>query len=192
MSADLTQIYRAFAFNNAWANHRLLGACAALTQRDFVVERSGFFPSLQKLLNHIYVIDLFYVDALEGGTLGPRAWDNAVPCPELAELTIVQKAVDRRLIAFCKALTALNHIVRVNRGDRIQTERCDRVLMHLFQHQIHHRGRAHTLLAGTSTPPPQLDEFFLSDDKPLRTVDFSHLGWTEDQVWGSPAPDLGA
>ena len=66
------QTYRAFAYNNAWANHRLLNACAELTQGEFEAERAGFFPSLQGTLNHIYVVDLFYVDALEGGWLGPR------------------------------------------------------------------------------------------------------------------------
>src|SRR5262249_41049005 len=61
MSAGLLQTYRAFAHNNAWANHRLLGACAALSQEQFEAERTSFFPSLQLTLNHIYVIDLFYV-----------------------------------------------------------------------------------------------------------------------------------
>ena len=30
MSVGLVQTYRAFAYNNAWANHRLLGACESL------------------------------------------------------------------------------------------------------------------------------------------------------------------
>jgi len=66
MFVGLVQTYRAFAYNNAWANYRLLGACAELTQGDFEAERTSFFPSLQATLNHIYEIDLFYVDALEG------------------------------------------------------------------------------------------------------------------------------
>jgi len=72
MPAGFAQTYRAFAYNNAWANHRLLTACANLSQEDFETERTGFFPTLQRTLNHIYVIDLFYVDALEGGWLGPQ------------------------------------------------------------------------------------------------------------------------
>src|SRR3982751_7025545 len=74
MCVGLVQTHRAFAYNNAWANHRLLGACAELTQDEFEAERTGFFPSLQATLNHIYVIDLVYVDALEGGWLGSKAW----------------------------------------------------------------------------------------------------------------------
>jgi uncharacterized damage-inducible protein DinB len=42
------------------------------------------------------------------------------------------------------------------------------VLNHLFVHQIHHRGQVHAMLAGTSVKPPQLDEFFLAQDEPLR------------------------
>jgi len=186
MPADLVQTYRAFAYNNAWANHRLLTACAALSQQDFEAERTGFFPSLQMTLNHIYVIDLFYVDALEGGWLGPKAWENDVPCPSLGELKAAQGAIDRRLIAVCDALTPalLEGIVRVNRNTRVQTERCDRLLMHLFQHQIHHRGQAHAMLSATDVAPPQLDEFFSIAEAPLRAAEFKDLGWTEEMIWG--------
>ena len=44
MFVGLVQTHRAFAYNNAWANHRLLGACAELTQGEFEAERTGFFP----------------------------------------------------------------------------------------------------------------------------------------------------
>ncbi|HXW64983.1 MAG TPA: DinB family protein [Burkholderiaceae bacterium] len=187
MPAGFVQTYRAFAYNNAWANYRLLTACANLNQDDFEAERIGFFPSLQKTLNHIYIIDLFYVDALEGGLLGPKAWENAVPCPSPAELKRAQTAVDKRLIAVCNTLTPelLGSVVRVNRDARIQTERRDRLLMHLFQHQIHHRGQAHAMLSATAVRPPQLDEFFPIAEAPLRAIEFHSLGWTEDTVWGA-------
>jgi uncharacterized damage-inducible protein DinB len=186
MSVGLVQTYRAFGYNNAWANHRLLGACAELSQAEFESERTGFFPSLQRTLNYIYVIDLFYVDALEGGWLGPRAFENPVPFPVVAELSQAQASIDRRFIAVCDALTPalLDGDVRINRGSRIQIERRDRMLMHLIQHQIHHGGQAHAMLSGTGVPPPQLDEFFSADEAPLRMPEFSDLGWTEETVWG--------
>ncbi len=187
MPADLVQTYRAFAHNNAWANHRLLSACAALSPGEFEAERTGFFPSLQRTLNHIYVIDLFYIDALEGGWLGPAAWRNEVPYPSLPDLKLAQAAMYRRLIAVCDALTPalLDVDVRINRDTRVQTERRDRLLMHLFQHQIHHRGQAHVMLSGTSVAPPQLDEFFSAGEAPRRAAEFADLGWTEDTVWKS-------
>jgi uncharacterized damage-inducible protein DinB len=191
MPAGLVQTYRAFAYNNAWANERLLNACANLDRRDFEAERTGFFPSLQMTLNHIYVVDVFYVDALEGGWLGPAAWENPVPHPTLAGLKRAQAAVDERLIAVCNALTpdALDGIVRVNRNPQVQTERRDRLLMHLFQHQIHHRGQAHAMLSGTAAEPPQLDEFFSIAEAPLRAIELERLGWTEETIWGhDPGP----
>jgi uncharacterized damage-inducible protein DinB len=186
MPASFVQTYRAFAYNNAWANYRLLAACTNLTQEDFEAERTGFFPSLQMTLNHIYVVDLFYVDALEGGWLGPTAWENPAPYPSLLELKPAQAAIDKRLIAVCNALTPdlLGSVVRVNRGSRVQTERRDRLLMHLFQHQIHHRGQVHAMLCGTPIEPPQLDEFFSIAEAPLRAGEFDKLGWTEEIVWG--------
>ena len=104
MPASLPLALRAMAYNNAWANHRLLSACAGLTQAEFEAPRTGFFPSIQATLNHILIIDRFYVDALEGGTLGPAAWADRIPCPTLSALHAEQVAVDRRLIAWCDSL----------------------------------------------------------------------------------------
>jgi uncharacterized damage-inducible protein DinB len=186
MPASLLGTFRAMARNNAWANHRLLAACAALTPAEFEAPRVGFFPSIKATLNHILVIDWFYVDALEGGWLGPQAWADREPCATVADLQRQQSAVDSRLIAQCDALdeAALNSDVRVNRGDApVQVERRDRLLLHLFQHAVHHRGQAHTMLAATSVTPPQLDEFFPALDAPLRAAEFAELGWTEATVW---------
>jgi uncharacterized damage-inducible protein DinB len=185
MAASLHRALLAMAYNNAWANHRLLSACAALTQEEFAAPRTGFFPSIQATLNHILVIDRFYVDALEGGTLGPAAWADPIPCPTLDALCPAQAAVDRRLIAWCDALDAdgPDRIIRVHRGTHVQTERADRLLLHLFQHQVHHRGQAHAMLSATRVAPPQLDEFFPRAEAPLREREFSELGWTEATVW---------
>jgi uncharacterized damage-inducible protein DinB len=185
MPASHLQTMRAFAYNNAWANHRLLSACAELSQAEFEAKGTSFFPSIRATLNHILVIDRFYVDALEGGTLGPAAWANELPCTDVAELKQAQGAVDRRLIAFCDSLGEkdLDKIIRVHRGTRVQEERCDRLLMHLFQHDIHHRGQAHAMLSGTGVKPPQLDEFFSIGEAPLRAAEFAELGWTEAAIW---------
>ena len=186
MPASLVGSYRAMARNNAWANHRLLTACAELTQEEFEAARTGFFPSIKATLNHILVVDWFYVDGLEGGWLGPKAWADRTPCATVAELQREQAAVDRRLIEVCEALTegSLSGTVRLNRDTRVQTERRDRLLLHLCQHQIHHRGQAHAMLSGTSVKPPQLDEFYSVAEAPLRAREFAALGWTEEMVWG--------
>jgi len=178
---DPVRVFRKLARNNALANHRLHAACAALKPGELAAPGVSFFPSLRATLNHILIIDWFYVDALEGGTLGPAAWADAEPCLDLSSLTTAQRAVDQRLMAFCEALTpaGLAAPVHVHRATRIQQDRCDDILSHLFQHQTHHRGQAHALLSGTSVRPPQLDEFIVGDDAPARGDDLAAFGWSE-------------
>jgi uncharacterized damage-inducible protein DinB len=187
MTASFAGAFRAMAHNNAWANHRLLTACTALDDAAFHAERVSFFPSLWATLNHILVVDWFYVDALEGGSLGYAAFEDETPFATVAALHGAQRAVDDRLIAVCDALTAasLDEDVRVSRGERVQLERRDRLLLHLFEHQIHHRGQAHAMLAGTDVKPPQLDEFFSAGEAPLRAREFEELGWSEEGIWGA-------
>ncbi|TCH99000.1 damage-inducible protein DinB [Roseococcus sp. SYP-B2431] len=188
MSAYPAALYfAAQARHNAWANHRLLTACAQLSQAEFEATRISFFPSVKATLNHILIIDRFYVDAMEGGTLGHAAFADHEPCATLAELRREQAALDSRLIAWCEALDDLGHIVEVHRGPRIQRERADRLLLHLFGHDIHHRGQVHAMLSGTSVKPPQLDEFFSVGEAPLRAAEFAELGWTERDIWPDQA-----
>lgn len=193
--SDALLPYRAMAYNNAWANHRLHAACAALDQAEFRAPRTGFFPSLSLTLNHILCIDRFYIDAMEGGTLGPAAWADQEPHRTLPELRAAQHALDRRLIARVEATdeTGLSAIVAVHRGTRIQHERLDRLFLHLIQHQVHHRGQAHAMLSGTAVRPPQLDEFYSAGETPLRAAEFAQLGFSEHGIWGEagqapPAP----
>jgi len=165
-SEPLVAHFRAMARNNAWANDRLLGACALLTAAEFAAPRVGFFPSLRATLNHILRVDLYYIDALE--EVG-RGCATAPPPPDIAmprALRQAQARADRRLIAFCDGLASadLTRAVVTDRGTPMP-ERIDRLLAHLFQHQIHHRGQAHAMLAGARVPPPQLDEFFLEYDR---------------------------
>jgi uncharacterized damage-inducible protein DinB len=185
MASGAGLYFLAMARNNAWANHRLLKACAQLSPVEFAAERTSFFPSIVATYNHILTVDWFYVDALEGGSLGPRAWENEIPCPDFAELQAAQKAVDLRLIAVCDAQddAALARPVHMNRSNHIQVDRTDRVLLHLFEHQVHHRGQVHAMMSGTNVPPPQLDEFFCAGEAVLRSDDFAALGWREEDVW---------
>lgn len=170
--------FRKAARNNAWANDRLLRACAELSEADFRAERTSFFPSLYETLNHSLSVDLYYLDMLEEGGRGLSVFDEFLPLPA-PELRDAQLASDRRLIAFCDARdeAALSRLVPTDRGeDGMVQERIDDLLAHLFQHQIHHRGQAHAMLAGTRIAPPQLDEYFLVFDARRRAADLAALG----------------
>ena len=61
-----------------------------------------------------------------------------------------------------------------------------RVLAHLFVHQVHHRGQVHDLLSQTAVAPPQLDEFFLSQDASRRAEEMTALALSEPAGVGRP------
>ena len=82
----ITHYFYAMAVNNACANERLLRACSTLDQGDFEARRTGFFPSIKLTLNHILIVDWFYLDALEKGGLGRSVFEPEVPCATLEEL----------------------------------------------------------------------------------------------------------
>jgi uncharacterized damage-inducible protein DinB len=193
--SPLAHHFFTMACNNAWANHRLLTACGRLSQAEFVAPRTSFFPSLKATLNHNLTVDWYYVDALERAFRheppnrdAARYFEPAEPFATCAQLAAEQRAVDRRLVAACAALTddALAAAVPVMRRTGMETENATRLLAHLFQHQIHHRGQAHAMLAGTPVKPPQLDEFFCANEVRLRAAELAELGLSEAAVWGEP------
>jgi uncharacterized damage-inducible protein DinB len=194
MPKDLAHHFATMAYNNAWSNHRLLSAIGRLSQEDFVAKRTSFFPSIAATLNHNVTVDWYYVDAIERGLRGQpvtpdarKFFNPAEPFAQCGALHAAQRAVDRRLVDLCVALTpdALDTPVALLRGSgAIEHESTARTLAHLFQHQIHHRGQAHAMLAGTVVAPPQLDEFFCANEAHLRAAELAELGYSEAQIWG--------
>jgi uncharacterized damage-inducible protein DinB len=181
------------ACNNAWANHRLLKACARLSQDEFIAPRTSFFPSIKATLNHILTVDWFYIDALERELRGDVPHPNhqvffepEEPFDSCAPLQSAQSRADRTLIHYCSQLRddELDRYVTILRPTGGQRDTRTRLLAHLFEHQIHHRGQVHAMLAGTAVRPPQLDEFFLQGEAQLRAADFAEMGWSEAAIWG--------
>lgn len=183
------------AVNNLWANHRLLRACAMLTDAALSAPRVGYFPSILLTLNHNLTVDWYYVSAMERAAAGQpvdpdalRVFEPRAPFDRLVPLEEAQRAVDRRLLTLCRGLSDafLYGQVAVQRGGgHVAVEPTLRLIQHLFQHQVHHRGQVHTMLSGTEVPPPQLDELFCAGDAERRAADLAELGLTEDDIWGS-------
>jgi uncharacterized damage-inducible protein DinB len=192
MRSTLSHHFATMAYNNAWSNHRLLNACAKLSQSDFAAARVSFFPSIKATLNHIVTVDWYYIDALERALAGRAPnrepdgfFEPEEPFDTCAEVSAAQHDADRRLVAACTPLTdaQLDLPVPVMRRNGLESESATRLLAHLFQHQIHHRGQVHAMLAGTPVKPPQLDEFFCANEAHLRAAELAELGYSEAMIW---------
>lgn len=189
---SLARHFASEAHNNAWANHRLLAACCRLSQEAFAAPRTGFFPSIRATLNHILTVDWFYLEILERSLarLAPAAdpgrhFRPEEPFEACADISREQHAADKRLIAICEGLdrAAMARPVLLPRRDGVHRDSVERILAHLFQHDIHHRGQVHAMLSGTSVKPPQLDEFYCANEAHLRAGEFAELGFSEKEIW---------
>lgn len=179
-----TTLLLAQACNHRWSNHRLLTACATLPAETLhAAQPAAFFGSLWALLAHLLDVDRFYLDALQDQ---PRTYRDE-DWRDLATLTAAQVASDQRLIALCRGLAPeqLTQVITLPRATGPVREQRLRTLQHLFVHQLHHRGQAHALLLASGVAPPQLDEFFLAQDEPLRRAELQVLGIDEGELWGT-------
>lgn len=160
--SDAAWPYLRMALNNAWANATFYAALSGLSEETMMAERPGFFASLGLTLNHIYMADLYHLDALEQGGQGRQVF-ALEPIFAARELAAAHAQADERLIRFCRTLnvSGLTQTRQAERRSGMVTERVDALLLQLFQHQIHHRGQAHVQMHHAGIAPPQLDEFHL-------------------------------
>jgi uncharacterized damage-inducible protein DinB len=187
MAMDLLPFLRTQVRANRLANRRLHAAMAPLTREEFHAPRTSFFPSLAKTLNHILAVDIYYLAALHGEADMNEQWARFKPCDTIDDLAAAQARADERFIALMEALSIeqLEEVIAMDRGEYVQHEQRGHVIAHLLNHQVHHRGQAHAMLAGSPVPPPQLDEFLMPSEAHLRVADMAALGWTESDLFGS-------
>jgi uncharacterized damage-inducible protein DinB len=182
---ELLAFLRTQARANRLANHRLHAAMRTLSRDAFHAPRTSFFPSLAKTLDHILLVDTFYLAALHAEADMRAQCDRLVPSDTLADLAGAQAQADRRFIELLDRMSPeqLDDVIDMDRGDHIQHDQRGHVIAHLLNHQVHHRGQVHAMLAGTTVKPPQLDEFLLPSEAHLRRDDMAALGWNESKLF---------
>ncbi len=161
------------ARNNAWANLRLYSVCERLSHDELMAARASFFPSIWATLMHNLEVDTYYLSALIGVGLAPPSVER------FADMMTAQRATDLKLVGYIETLSLadLSKVVALPRETRTQHESVLDVLLHLYQHQIHHRGQVHAMLSETNASPPQLDEFYMREELPLRRHELQALGF---------------
>lgn len=157
--AALLQPFRRFARYNTLANRRLYEACAGLGDAERRRDRRGFFGSVHGTLNHILLGDRIWMTRFEGAAAPPTPLDAELYA-DFADLTAARVAEDRRIEGFVAGLAAadLDRAVRYSNsaGHRFD-DPLSLVLLHLFNHQTHHRGQVHDMLSQIGPNPLVLD-----------------------------------
>lgn len=143
---NLTELIKTLAWYNGQVNTAM---AKILDSHQELLAESGstYFGSLLDMLRHIYNADITWLTRLSQPG-GPRL--KALEAGLLSEDSTYQdwrtqrEALDQDLQTFCGSLTdeVLNSQLeyRNSRGE-LFVETCWKALLHLFNHQTHHRGQ---------------------------------------------------
>lgn len=159
--------FERLALYNRWANRRLYETAAQLTAAQFAENRGAFFGSLCGTLNHLLVADRTWLRRIEGTGPQPSALDEIL-FAEFADLRAAREAEDERLIRAVSTLSEeeiggmLSYRSMAGTAHELPLVL---VLTHLFNHQTHHRGQAHTLLSQFGLAAPSIDLVYFALEK---------------------------
>jgi uncharacterized damage-inducible protein DinB len=145
---------------NAWANMRLYEAAAALPDAEYRADRGAFFKSVHGTLNHILVADKIWMSRFTGEGEAPSRLD-VILFEDLAELRREREREDGRIEHYARgtdeaALSARIRYRTITNPTDVEQPLAP-ALLHMFNHQTHHRGQVHAILTGLGRDAPSLD-----------------------------------
>jgi uncharacterized damage-inducible protein DinB len=149
-----------FAAYNAWANELLYDAAERLSDADYRADRGAFFKSVHGTLNHLLVADRIWMRRFTGTGEAPNRLD-AILFEDLGVLRTARKGEDMRIVDYVGSLSEedLGGVIRyrtISSPAEIEQPLLP-ALLHLFNHQTHHRGQIHCILTGLKGEAPSLD-----------------------------------
>jgi len=155
-----TENFRQLAAYNHWANLRLYGAALELPEEAYRRSTGVFFGSLHGTLNHLLLTDRIWLKRLTGTGEHPDRLD-AILHDDRRDLLRARMAEDARLNEVVGSYTDADLVQSIayqtTSGKAYNQPRQD-ILLHLFNHQTHHRGQAHACCSIlTGSEPPSLD-----------------------------------
>jgi uncharacterized damage-inducible protein DinB len=152
--------FRQFADYNHWANRRLYAAALALPDDVYRCPTGVFFGSLHGTLNHLLLTDRIWLKRLTGEGEHPSKL-SAILYEDRDALARARMAEDARLIEVVRGYNEddVRGIISYQTTSGVPfRQELGQILLHLFNHQTHHRGQAHACCSIlTGSEPPSLD-----------------------------------
>jgi uncharacterized damage-inducible protein DinB len=156
----MPNLFQQLAGYNSWANAHLYEAAIALPEELYRADVGVFFGSLHGTLNHLLLTDRLWLTRLTGVGEQPKRLDEILyeDRLELARARLAEDARLRMVVdGYDEAALSRPHAYQTTSG-KPQEQQLSDILLHLFNHQTHHRGQAHACLSvATRREPPPLD-----------------------------------
>lgn len=136
---------------NRWMNDRLYAVCAEVPDPERRRDRGAFFKSIHATLNHILLGDRWWMQRFAGQPLTPSGPVNQELYADFDELRAARREADAALEAWAAALSddfaeePFRFVSKTYKAERELPTWA--VIVHVFNHQTHHRGQITTLLS---------------------------------------------
>lgn len=146
---QMKQYFMMLAAYNQWANERIYEAASTLDDEQFARDTGAFFKSMRGTLNHLLVADRIWMKRFTGEGDAPASLD-AIVHADFDKLRMARQGEDQRIVQWIGSLSEAAFAGRFTymtvTDMRTISQRLAPALVHLFNHQTHHRGQAHMIL----------------------------------------------
>jgi uncharacterized damage-inducible protein DinB len=151
------QVRTLFAYD-AWANRRMLDACAALAPEQFTRDLGSSFHSVRDTLAHIMGAEWLWLERFQGRT--PGGLPSADQFADLATLRARWTQFESELLSYVGGLSAADLERSFEYRDLKGNPHSNvlwQTLQHLANHGTYHRGQVTTLLRQLGAKPVGTD-----------------------------------
>jgi len=157
---------------NAWANHRALESCAALTEDQFTRDLGSSFRSVGHTLAHILGAEWVWYERFQGRS--PVGLPANLEFPDLATVRARWTELERNLLSFVAGLMAEDlartYEFRTLKG-AAYTSTLWQALQHVVNHGSYHRGQVATLLRQLGAKPSYTDLIYFYRERAGQALD---------------------
>ncbi|MFT0533757.1 DinB family protein [Castellaniella hirudinis] len=147
---NLHHTFQTMARYNRWMNEKLYDTCARLSDEELKLDMKAFFGSIHGTLNHILLADRVWLARLAGVPCAIRSLDQVL-YTEFIPLAQARKTTDNDLDRMMAGLSreAMDERITYRPISQGKASSATRgfILLHLFNHQTHHRGQVTSLIS---------------------------------------------
>lgn len=147
---------------NQWQNQNLYAAADGLSDEERRKDRGAFFKSIHATLNHLLWADHMWLSRIAGGEPPECSLDDSSAFRAEWEVMKADRVqTDLRLIDWANRLdaAALEGEFTWYSGllQRTIAKPKHLIVVHIFNHQTHHRGQVHAMLTAAGARPHGTD-----------------------------------
>lgn len=159
---------RSMARYGAWQNSQMAQAMEALPTAALMQERGAFWGSILGTANHALWGDAVWMTRFDGGPgPGVALAESAGMEPTLAAWSAARFRMDGRIRLWAEGLRAVDLLGQHRWYSGMLGREVEKpmalVVMHMFNHQTHHRGQIHAMLTAAGVEGPVSDLFLMPE-----------------------------